>query len=455
VDAQPALKKGAVEGTYAELLRLAGPNVLSRLGVMAMGLTDAIVVGHYSAVELGYHALGWAATGTVLVAGIGLLLGVQVMTARLIGAGEAHRTGAVLRRGLSYALLIGVVSSGALVLLGPAALRLLIDDPALAAGATPVLIIFSLSLLPYLLADAIWFWLEAQGKPNVPMAAMWGANAVNLALNLWLVPGTSPFPVQGAEAAAWTTLFARTTLLLTLAAYVLWWPRARAVGVFRPSPYEPAAAREQRRIGYGSGLSYAIEMGAFSGLSFVAAQLGVLAVAAWTVVLNVAAVLFMFPLGISAATAVLVARSVGAQDIGAVTQAFRMGLTLAMGVLVALSLVVLAMPETVARAYTSDPGLVAVVSGALLLSCLFFVADGAQAVAAHALRARGDIWWPTRMHIVSYIALMLPLAWWLGIRQGHGLDGIVWAVIAASLVSAVALVWRFRALGTFMKAGDH
>jgi MATE family multidrug resistance protein len=163
----------------------------------------------------------------------------------------------------------------------------------------------------------------------------------------------------------------------------------------------------------------------------------------------------MFPLGISAATAVLVARSVGAQDIGAVTQAFRMGLTLAMGVLVALSLVVLAMPETVARAYTSDPGLVAVVSGALLLSCLFFVADGAQAVAAHALRARGDIWWPTRMHIVSYIALMLPLAWWLGIRQGHGLDGIVWAVIAASLVSAVALVWRFRALGTFMKAGDH
>jgi MATE family multidrug resistance protein len=455
MDAQPALNQGAVQGTYAELLRLAGPNVLSRLGVMAMGLTDAIVVGHFSAVELGYHALGWAATGTVLVAGIGLLLGVQVMTARLIGAGEAHRTGAVLRRGLSYALLIGLVSSATLVLLGPATLRFLIDDPGLAAGATPVLIIFSLSLVPYLLADAIWFWLEAQGKPNVPMAAMWGANAVNLVLNLWLVPGTSPFPVAGAEAAAWTTLFARTTLLVTLAAYVLWWPRAREVGVFRPTPHEPAAAREQRRIGYGSGLSYVIEAGSFSGLSFVAAQLGVMVVAAWTVVLNVAAVMFMIPLGISAATAVLVSRSVGAQDIGGVQRAFAMGLKLAVGVLLALSLLVFALPETVARAYTSDPALIAAVTGALLLSCLFFVADGAQVVAGQALRARGDIWWPTGMHAVSYIALMLPLAWWLGVRKGHGLDGIVWAVIAASLVSAVALVWRFRALGTFMKAGDH
>lgn len=455
MDAQPALNQGAVEGTYAELLRLAGPNVLSRLGVMAMGLTDAIVVGHHSAVELGYHALGWAATGTVLVAGIGLLLGVQVMTARLIGAGESLRTGAVLRRGLSYAFLIALVSVGALVLFGPAALRLLIDDPALAAGATPVLIIFSLSLLPYLLADAIWFWLEAQGKPHVPMAAMWGANAVNLALNLWLVPGTSPFPVQGAEAAAWTTLFARTTLLIALAGYVLWWPRAREVGVFRRAPHEPATAREQRRIGYGSGLSYVIEAGSFSGLSFVAAQLGVMTVAAWTVVLNVAAVMFMIPLGISAATAVLVSRSVGAQDIRGVTRAFAMGLKLAVGVLLALSLIVFVMPEAVAGAYTSDPVLVAAVTGALLLSCLFFVADGAQVVAGQALRARGDIWWPTGMHAVSYIALMLPLAWWLGVRQGHGLDGIVWAVIAASLVSALALVWRFHALGTMMKAGDH
>ncbi|MDZ4053615.1 MAG: MATE family efflux transporter, partial [Phenylobacterium sp.] len=39
------------------LLRLSGPVVLARLGIMTMGLMDAIVVGRYSAVELGFHAM--------------------------------------------------------------------------------------------------------------------------------------------------------------------------------------------------------------------------------------------------------------------------------------------------------------------------------------------------------------------------------------------------------------
>jgi hypothetical protein len=35
-----------------------------------------------------------------------------------------------------------------------------------------------------------------------------------------------------------------------------------------------------------------------------------------------------------------------------------------------------------------------------------------------------------------------------------GLDGIVWAVVAASLVSAAALAWRWAALKDFMKQVD-
>jgi MATE family multidrug resistance protein len=443
---------GAPDGSYGQLLRLAGPNVASRLGVMAMGLTDAIVVGQHSATELGFHALGWGLTGTVLVAGIGLLVGIQVMTARFVGAGEPERTGAVLRRGIGYAALIGVVATSILVVFGPPSFRLLGLAPELVAGATPVLIVFSLSLLPYLLADSLWFWLEAIGRPGVPMTAMWCANAVNLALALWLVPGTSPFPVAGAEAAAWTTLVARVCLLLMLAGFVWWWPESRRFGVFRPAPHEPDVAREQRRVGYATGVSYVLEAGSFSGLNYVAAQLGVLMVAAWSVVLNVAAVVFMIPLGIAAATAVFVSRSVGARDLAAVRRSFSMGMRLALAVLLLLSLLIFAAPGLVASAYSREAELRALVVPALLLSCLFFMADGAQVVSAQALRARGDAWWPTGMHFVSYIVVMLPLAWYLGVARGGGLPGIVWAVIVASLVSAAGLMWRFRALGDRMAA---
>ncbi len=454
VDAIAASNQGAPDGSYAELLRLAGPNVLSRLGVMAMGLTDAIVVGQYSAVELGYHALGWAPTVTVLVAGIGLLLGVQVLTARHIGAGRPERTGAVLRRGVSYAVKLGLASTLGLVLLGPVVLGNIGLEPTLAAGATAALIIFSLSLTPYLVADSLWFWLEAQGKPQVPMVAMWVANLVNLLLALWIIPGTSPFPVSGAVAAGWVTLVARISLLLMLAAWIWHWPQAHSVGVFRKAGPDPNEASEQRRIGYASGLSYAIEAGAFSGMNFVAAQLGVLVVASWAIVLNVAAAVFMVPMGIAAATAVLVSRAVGAGSVQAVKRAFRMGMTLAMAALLALSIIVFLDAELVASAYSSDPALLALTSAALLLSCLFFMADGAQVVAANALRARGDIWWPTGMHTLSYLVIMLPLGWWLAVARGGGLDGIIWAVIIASLISGVALTARFFWLGDRMKQVD-
>ena len=101
------------------LLSLSGPVVISRLGIMAMGLCDTVVVGRYSAQELGFHALAWAPTSVILTLAIGLLTGVQVMTARYIGQGRRDLTGAVLRRGLVYSFWIGLASMIGLMIVGP------------------------------------------------------------------------------------------------------------------------------------------------------------------------------------------------------------------------------------------------------------------------------------------------------------------------------------------------
>ena len=135
-----------VRTELAALLKLSWPVVISRLGIMAMGLSDAIVVGRYSATQLGYHALGWAPTSVVVTMAIGLLSGVQVMTARAIGEGRRPDTGAVLRRGHSYSLWIGAISAGALALGGPMFLHAIGLEKSLADGASRVLLVFSLSL---------------------------------------------------------------------------------------------------------------------------------------------------------------------------------------------------------------------------------------------------------------------------------------------------------------------
>ena len=95
----------------------------------------------------------------------------------------------------------------------------------------------------------------------------------------------------------------------------------------------------------------------------------------------------------------------------------------------------------VVSAYTSDPAILAIAAPALILATLFFVADAQQVVAAQANRAAGDVVWPTLMHLLSYGIIMIPLGWWLAHRMG--VNGLVWSVIVASVISGVLLTGRF------------
>jgi MATE family multidrug resistance protein len=439
VAARPRFRVGGL----SELLRLAGPVTVARLGVMAMGLTDSIVVGRYSATQLGYHALGWTPTGPVLTAAMGLLAGIQVMTSRAIGEGRPQEAGRVLRRGLVYASWIGFGSAAGLWLLGPALLRALGLSPDLAAGGGRVVQVFALSVPLLIIANAGIGFLEGLARPMPGMVAMWTANIVNLMLNLLLVSGGFGLPALGAVGAAWATFGARLMLLAWVAIHIARMPDARALGVFDKPPRDRRAEAEQRRIGYGAGASMFIESGSFAGLNIVAGWLGPMVVAAWAVVLNFLALGFMVPLGLATATSVLVARAWGARDREGVIGKGVLGLLVCTATAVLISLAVWPSAPLIARGYATDPRLIALIAPGLALSCLVFLADALQVVGGMALRARGDVWVPTFTHLFSYIVVMLPLAWLLAIKSGQGLAGIVWAVIVASLFAAGLLIGRF------------
>jgi MATE family multidrug resistance protein len=100
----------------------------------------------------------------------------------------------------------------------------------------------------------------------------------------------------------------------------------------------------------------------------------------------------------------------------------------------------------ISSGYTSDPATLALAAPAVALCCLFLIPDALQVVCAQSLRARGDVWVPTITHLASYVLVMAPLAWWLAIPMKLGVNGIVWAVVAASFLSAGLLLGRFRLL---------
>jgi MATE family multidrug resistance protein len=270
---------------------------------------------------------------------------------------------------------------------------------------------------------------------------MWVANGVNIGLNLLLVPDLLNIGVHGAAASAWATFGARFALATFLIVYILRLPEAKSWNLWKRPARDPETEREQIKVGVGAGASNFIEVGAFAAMTVIAGLLGTNETASWAIVINMSAIVFMLPMGLSSATAVLVGRAYGAQDREGVLRAGFAGIGVVTVLALLVALLIWPTAGLLVRAYTTDPALVAIAGPALVLATLFFVADGIQVVAAQANRAAGDVWWPTIMHFVSYGAIMMPIGWVLAHRIG--VDGLVWAVIIASLVSGTLLTGRF------------
>lgn len=462
----------AVSRPYvADLLRLAGPVALARLGIIGMAIADVIIVGQLAPAELPRQAMGWAPTAVFLVAGIGLLQGVQVLAARAQGEGNPQGAGVALWRGLVLALATGLVSAMAMWFAGANLFTIFGINPGLAAVSAPVMVILAFSLPLHLTYVAATYFMEAIKKPGISMAVMWGANIVNLALNLLWVPdltlpapneGWAPLysalrdwpllsvlhdlvPDHGAIGSAWATVCARVFLSGVLLMWILLLPDGVNFGVRVRGAVGPSYGA-LLAIGGAAAVSQAVEAGAFSAMTMIAARLGEEIVAGYQIVLNLMALVFMIALGMAAATAVLVAEASGR---GAPRDSARAGWTgigLNAIAMILAALIIVSFSAEIGRAYTSDATLAALIGSLMWLCALVLHPDGAQVVAASALRARGDNWFPTWSHIFAYAVVMPVLGYWLAERQGMGVAGLLWAIFWASVASALVLLLRWWAL---------
>lgn len=452
------MTKALYKSAFAELFHLSWPVVGSRLGFMLMGLMDTLVVGHYSAAELGYHSLAWAPTSIFLVTSIGLLVGIQVKTAHFVGGDEPHRIGPVFRRGMVYAVVLGIVAAFVLFLAGPGLLHLAVK-PEMADGASGPLLVFALSMPFYMIAVAGSEFLEGLGRTRPGLVFTWAGNIINGGLLFLLVPGIVTIPgidSDGAMGAAISTLVARGFVMVALMIYVLTLPGIAKYGLLKKHAPDPQGAREQRQIGYAAGASYFIEVAAFAGMTLYAGRISEEAVAVWAIVLNFASIVFMVPMGLAIGCSVLVGRAYGAGDMPGLARMGRVSFTAAAAFMMSVCIVVLIGSQWIAAGYTSDDTLRAGVQAALLLSCLFFVPDGVQVVTAQALRARQDVVVAPVLHYIAYGLFMLPLGYVLALHFAHGVPGLIYAAAVASWVSAILLQARFmwldkKALSTFRK----
>ncbi len=438
----------------ADLLQLAWPVMLSRVGILVMAFVDIAMLGRFGLGAPGIAGLGLAVFVPVMVCSIGLVSGVVPVVSRASGAGDRAECGRAWRRAMSWGAAVSLVGTVPVCLSEPL-LRLLDYPPEMVTAAGHVARALAPGLVAQVLFTACAFYLESTRRPLYSLGAMIVANLVNLGLNWVFIFGHLGLPEMGATGAAVATSVARFAALGMMLVFILGQRDAEGAGVTGPrglwgaSVWGPGgwrAGAQMRRLGMAAGVSTGFETIGFAVMMMMAGTLGTAALDAYSISHNMVATMFMIGLGLSVATGVRVAQAAGAGDMREAAIAGWTGLVVAALIMGTLTALVLGFRHTIVLAYTDVPQIAGRAAGVFLFSALIFVPDSVQVVLGQAVRALGDAWVPVVAYILSFVVLMVPLGWFLTGAGGWDERGLVLAIIGSCLLAALLLGWRFRAL---------
>lgn len=425
-----------------DVLALALPVTLVQVGMMAMGVVDTIMVGHFSARDLAAVALGNLYFFTAVVFPMGVLLSLDPLVSQAVGAGEGASVARSLQRGAILALALAVPAALALVP-GHWFLLLLRQPPEVVPVAANYALATIPGVFPFLAFIVLRQTLQAMGRMAPIVMTILLANLANLVLNWLLIYGNLGFPAMGAVGSGWASSISRWLMLLAVLGFS--WPILRFYLVpVRADVLEMRPLGRMIRLGAPIGIQFSLEFGAFGAIGVFMGWLGTVAMAGHQVALNLSSLTFMVPLGISQATAVMVGQGVGRGDAPRARRSAGAGLLLGVSFMSLAAGVFLFFPQLLARAYSSDVEVIALAALLVPLAGVFQIFDGLQVVSSGVLRGVGETRMPMVANLLGFWLVGMPLSLWLGFRTPLGPLGLWWGLVAGLAAVAVFLVLQVR-----------
>jgi MATE family multidrug resistance protein len=435
------------------LLRLSGPLVGANLLQMGVYAVDVMFVARLGAIDFAAATLGVFLFSLIMWAMIGFTGACAPIIAAELGA-RAHAVRQV-RRSFRMAMWLGLISGlffmGVLAF-GERILLVLGQDAHVAARTGAFLDILLFVMVPNIWAGVMRTVAAALGRPGWAMLVTAGALGLGTLGNWLLVFGHAGFPALGLEGSAIASLVTAVAMMLAYAAILAFDGRLRRYRLFGKwwLPHWDRLG-EIARLGAPIALTFSLEGGLFGGAAFLMGLIGVTEVAAHAIALNIAALAFQVPFGISQAATIRVGMAYGARNRAWIARAGWASIIAGTGFMVLTATTIWVAPRLIVSIYVNvdDPARareVALAVDYLAIAAMFQLFDGAQAVAAGALRGLQDTRVPMVVAAFGYWVAGFGTAILLGFHlhwEGVG----IWVGLAVGLLVVSALLvarWAMR-----------
>ena len=426
-------------------LSLAWPLILANLTMALIQATDVLLMGRLGARPLAASALGLNLNFAFSLICLGLVTASSPMIATALG----RRSTSIreVRRTFRQSLwLIATVTPPIWLILWNAepVILALGQDRGLARDAGIFLHGYMWSMLPFLLFQAMRNFVSALERPGWVLGISLIGIILNALLGWALIFGHFGLPAWGIFGGGLASSIVWALLVLALAAVIMTDRQFRRFHLFGRW-WRPDWRRYRRlwALGLPIGLAMGFEGGVFSAAAYLMGLISADAVAAHAVALQIAALSFMVPWGMSQAATVRVGLALGRQDRAGIARAGWSAWAMGTGFMALMAVVIWLFPRELITLFlddsTANADVIALGVAFLGVAAIFQIVDGAQVVGAGILRGLHDTRVPMIFTFVGYWLVGIGVGIWLAFRAGWGGVGI-WTGLALGLAIVAVLM---------------
>lgn len=433
--------------SYGKILLLAGPLILSQMGVMLMQIVDGIFLARYS--ESAIAAIGPAGMSFWLLCGlfIGLAGYTSTFVAQYIGAKRPDRVGAAVWQGIYIALAAGAILALASFASGPI-FGLAGHEPEVQKQEVIYFRILCYGGWSMLLSSALSGFFAGR-HDNVPlMVAHIFGGATNAFLDWCLIFGNLGFPEMGMAGAAWATVIGHV-VQVSLLGLLVFQPRfAKEFNTWRDWRLDSTLMWRMCRYGFPNGVRFIIEIAAWTVFLLIIGRVNSSGLAASNIAWRINGMAFFPVIGLSIAVSMLVGQAQGAGRPDLSRKVTKRGLVIGEIWMTSMAAVMLLAPNTLLRMFfktelSPDEMLVYTMCVKLLwFVAAYSVIDNLNIIFMAVLSGAGDTRWMLLMSGGLHMAFLIAM-----LVMGYFRAGIytMWFGAATFIcLVAIAWVWRFR-----------
>ncbi len=426
------------------LLRLVGPVILSVTLQTSYQLVNTFWVGRLGATAVAAISVTAPLTFFLIVLGSGLSIAGAIFVAQYSGAREHERVNHVAAQTIMMVVCIALVLSVVGTFTARPALEVIAVGPDVLPLAASYLHITYMGLLfsyGFMMFQSI---LQGVGEVRFPLYVVACSVVLNALLDPVLIFGWGPIPAYGVVGAAVATVISQGFAALVGVAILFtgrYGVRVRA----RDFVPDLVFMRHALAVGLPASIEQATRTFGSVVLTALAAGFGTHALAAYGVGGRIITFFFVPALGLSSATATVVAQNIGAGKYERAERAMVLSGLLAFGTVTVLGLIFYPFAGVVCRFLVpSDERVVALATQFAHVTAPVFGVITAQQAMAGGFRGAGQTTKAMMIAMLMQWGCQLPVSYYLSHHTSLGIAGLWWGFPIANILALSLTIFLFR-----------